>query len=68
MAMPMAVATSLATIITTSISSMRAHHKRGAVDFDLLRRWAVPVGLGALAGGLAARYIDADFMTAVFGT
>ncbi len=68
LAMPMAVATSLATIITTSISSMRAHHKRGAVDFDLLRRWAVPVGLGALAGGLAARYIDADFMTAVFGT
>ncbi len=68
LAMPMAVATSLATIITTSISSMRAHHKRGAVDFDLLRRWAVPVALGALAGGLAARFIDPDFMTAVFGT
>ncbi len=37
--MHVAVATSLATIIPTSISSSRAHHERGAVDFDVLKYW-----------------------------
>jgi uncharacterized membrane protein YfcA len=68
LAMHMAVATSLATIITTSISSMRAHHRRGAVDFTLLRRWAPALAIGALAGGLAARAFDAAVLTGVFGT
>jgi len=68
LSMHVAVATSLATIITTSISSMRAHHKRGAVDFDLLRRWVPGLAIGALAGGLAAGYFDARVLTAVFGT
>jgi len=68
LAMHMAVATSLATIITTSISSMRAHHKRGAVDFDLLKKWAPALAVGALAGGLAARYFEPALLTAVFGT
>ena len=35
--MHMAVATSSATIIATSISSARAHHARGAVDWALAR-------------------------------
>ncbi len=65
--MHMAVATSLATIIFTSISSARAHHKRGAVDKDLLRRWAPGMILGALTGGLAAKYINGDGLRAIFG-
>jgi uncharacterized membrane protein YfcA len=68
LAMHMAVATSLATIITTSISSMRAHHKRGAVDFDLLKRWAPALAIGALAGGLAARVFEPAVLTGIFGT
>ncbi|MDB5542503.1 MAG: rane protein [Devosia sp.] len=68
LAMHMAVATSLATIITTSISSMRAHHKRGAVDFQLLRRWAPALAVGALAGGLAARFFEPAVLTGIFGT
>jgi uncharacterized membrane protein YfcA len=67
LSMHMAVATSLATIITTSISSMRAHHKRGAVDFELLRRWAPALGIGALAGGLAARFFEPSVLTGIFG-
>lgn len=67
LSMHMAVATSLATIITTSISSMRAHHKRGAVDFALLRRWAPALGIGALTGGLAARAFEPAVLTGVFG-
>jgi hypothetical protein len=42
----MAVATSLATIVVTSVSSILAHHKRGAVRWDLFR----PLGIGILAG------------------
>jgi len=36
----MAIATSMSTILFTSISSVRAHHKRGAVRWDLVRTLA----------------------------
>jgi hypothetical protein len=39
-AMLVATATSLLVIVPTSISSMRAHHKRGNVDWALLKRWS----------------------------
>ena len=38
-AMLVATATSLATIVPTSISSIRSHQQKGNVDFDLLKRW-----------------------------
>ncbi|MGD9858939.1 MAG: sulfite exporter TauE/SafE family protein [Marinobacterium sp.] len=44
----MAVATSLATIVVTSISSVRAHHGRRAVRWELFR----PLGAGILFGAL----------------
>ncbi|MBP6901129.1 MAG: sulfite exporter TauE/SafE family protein [Burkholderiaceae bacterium] len=50
MAVKMAIATSMATILFTSISSVRAHHARGAVRWELVRRF-VP---GLVAGGLLA--------------
>jgi len=37
LAVKMAIATSMATILFTSISSVRAHHQRGAVRWDLVR-------------------------------
>ncbi|MFT5760194.1 MAG: putative membrane protein YfcA, partial [Alteromonadaceae bacterium] len=40
-AMLVATATSLATIVPTSISSIRSHTQKGNVDFDLLKRWAL---------------------------
>ncbi|MGB0898206.1 MAG: TSUP family transporter, partial [Psychrobium sp.] len=40
-AMLVATATSLATIVPTSISSIRSHHHKGNVDFELLKRWAL---------------------------
>ena len=66
--MHMAVATSLATIIFTSVSSARAHAKRGGVDTQLLKLWAPGLVLGALSGGLAAKYIQAEGLKLVFGT
>lgn len=42
----MAIATSMATIIFTSISSVRAHHRRGAVRWDLVKGLAPGIILG----------------------
>ena len=67
LSMHMAVATSLATIIATSISSMRAHQKKGAVDFELFRRWAPGISIGALSGGFLAKFIDPAGLKSIFG-
>jgi uncharacterized membrane protein YfcA len=65
--MHVAVATSLATIIPTAISSSRAHEAKGAVDHDQLRRWGVAIFLGAIAGVLLASRVSGDVLSAVFG-
>jgi len=62
-----AVATSMATIIPTSISSSRSHAQRGSVDPDIVKRWSMPIVAGALAGALAASRVDARVLAAVFG-
>jgi len=64
--MHVAVATSLATIIPTSIASSRAHHRRNAVDLDLVRRWALFVLLGALAGTAIASHVHSEVLYMVF--
>jgi uncharacterized membrane protein YfcA len=66
--MHVAVATSLAAIIPTSISSARMHHQRGAVDWTLAKRWAVPMLIGALLGSLLAAHAPLSVLAAVFGT
>ncbi len=48
----MAIATSMATIVFTSVSSVRAQHKRGAVRWDLVRRLAPGIVIGALIASL----------------
>ena len=61
-----AVATSLATIMITSLSSARSHAKRGAVDYQLLKSWAVPIVIGVIGGTVLAAYVKGWVMTAVF--
>lgn len=65
--MHVAVATSLATIIPTAISSSRAHHAKGAVDMAQLKRWGVAIFLGAIAGVLIASRVTGEVLSAVFG-
>lgn len=48
----MAIATSMATIIFTSVSSVRAHHKRGAVRWDIAKRLSPGIVLGAALASL----------------
>ena len=52
LAVKMAIATSMATIIFTSISSVRAHHKRGAVRWDIVKGLAPGIVLGAAVASL----------------
>lgn len=67
-AMVIATATSLATIVPTSISSMRSHHKKGNVDTELLKRWAGFILLGVLAGSWLVTCVDGTWLTMMFGT
>lgn len=67
LSMHMAVATSLATIIATSISSARAHHRRDAVDLAIVRHWGPWLGLGALGGGALAGSLNTGALMLVFG-
>ena len=66
--MHVAVATSLAAIIPTSISSARTHHERGAVDRELSKSWGVPIVLGAILGSVLASHAPLAVLAGVFGT
>jgi uncharacterized membrane protein YfcA len=66
--MHLAVGTSLATIVPTSIASLRAHRRRGAVDNDLLRSWGPAVAVGVLIGTMLVTVARGQFLTAVFAT
>lgn len=66
-AMVIATATSLATIVPTSISSIRSHKAKGNVDFDLLKRWAVFIFAGVLVGSWLVTRVDGTLLTALFG-
>lgn len=50
----MAIATAMATILFTSLSSVRAHHQRGAVRWDLVRGMAPGILLGGMLAGAGA--------------
>lgn len=65
--MHIAVATSLAAIIPTSITSARSHHARGAVDWNLARRWGLPMLLAAFAGSLLAARAPLAVLAGIFG-
>jgi uncharacterized membrane protein YfcA len=54
MAVKMAIATSMATILFTSLSSLRAHHRLGAVRWDLVRGLAPGIVGGGLLAGAGA--------------
>jgi len=66
--MHVAVGTSLATIIPTSVSSARAHHQRKSVDVDIVKRWGIFVLLGALLGAWIASQVHSRVLAMVFAT
>jgi len=63
----MAVGTSLATIIVTAGSSVRAHHLAGFVRWPLAWRLASGIVVGALLGAVVADRLSGAMLTRLFG-
>jgi uncharacterized membrane protein YfcA len=63
----MAIATSLATILFTSVSSVRAHHKRGAVLWPVVKVLAPGILIGSLIGAQIAGRLPTVFIALFFG-
>lgn len=66
--MHVAVATSLATIIPTSIASALAHRRRKSVDVVIVKRWAMFVLVGALLGTWIASQVHSNVLAMIFAT
>lgn len=64
--MQVCVATSMATIVVTSLRSVSAHHKKGAVDWSVLRSWGPVLAGGAVIGTLVATQVSSAVLQAVF--
>jgi uncharacterized membrane protein YfcA len=62
----MSIATSLATIIFTSISSILTHHRLGAVEWEKVFRLAPGIMMGAAAGAMVASHVEADLLRNIF--
>jgi uncharacterized membrane protein YfcA len=61
-----AIATSLTTILFTSLSSVRAHHKRGAVRWEIVRTLAPGMVIGSLAGAQVAHLLKGNLLAITF--
>ena len=68
LAVKMAIATSMATIIFTSISSVRAHHRRGAVRWDIVKRLAPGIVVGSIIGSMGVfALLKGSYLAIFFG-
>ena len=63
----LAVGTSLATIVVTSLSSVYAHHRHGAVLWRVFAGLTPGLMLGALSGAQVADFLPACHLRTVFG-
>jgi uncharacterized protein len=64
--MHMAVGTSLAAMIPTSIRSAMGHRAKGNVDEELFKRWTLPIVVGAIIGILIAAFVKGPILMTVF--
>lgn len=62
----LALGTSIASIVFTSISSLRAHHKHGAVRWDILRTAVPGLVIGTLLGTVVADQLKSKYLAIFF--
>lgn len=65
--MHVSIGTSLATIVITSLSSIRAHQKHRAIHWDVFRRITPGIIVGGLLGALIAKLIPGEELRLIFG-
>ena len=63
----MAIATSLATILFTSLSSMRAHHAHGAILWPVVKLLAPGILVGSWIGPWIGKQMNSSVLAAFFG-
>lgn len=66
MIMHMALGTSMASIMFTSVSSFMAHHKHGAVHWDIVRRIVIGILIGTFLGACFASAMSTNFLKVFF--
>jgi len=66
-AIHMAVATSLSTMLVTSLSSLLAHHRKAAIHWPLVRSLAVGLMAGAILGAAIADFLQGEILIRIFG-
>lgn len=64
--MQLALGTSMATIVVTSVSSMRAHHRHGGVRWDIFRGMAPGLVAGTLVGSIFVSRVETDHLAIAF--
>jgi uncharacterized protein len=64
--MHLALGTSMASIIFTSVSSFRAHHKRGAVQWSVVQRIVPGILVGTFLGTCVAARLSTNFLKIFF--
>jgi uncharacterized protein len=64
--MHIALATSMASIMFTSVSSFMAHHRRGAVRWDIVRRIVFGILTGTFCGSYLAAAMSTQFLKGFF--
>ena len=62
----MALGTSMASIVMTSFASMRAHHKKGAIQWDIVKVMAPGVIIGTFAATFLATYMKSSQLAIFF--
>ncbi|SIN70375.1 hypothetical protein SAMN05443662_0160 [Sulfurivirga caldicuralii] len=62
----LAIGTSLATILVTSLASVRAHHGHGAVRWDLVKQLSAGIFLGGFLGGWGSQFVPSKELAIVF--
>ncbi len=65
--MHLALGTSLATIVVTSISSLMAHHKNGAVIWPVFKNLALPMAIGCFLGAGLAGWLSGIQLQLIVG-
>ena len=66
--MQICLATSLATIVITSIRSVQLHNSKGAVNWQILREWFIGIGFGAIIGVFLASSLSSTILMIIFGS
>ena len=65
--MQLAIGTSLATIVLTSVASVRAHHLRSSVQWNTVWRLTPGIVLGAWLGAALATQMSGEILKSIFG-